>query len=132
MKRCVCCLLLPLIFMGFFGCSEENNAVILDNSDKSSFVDFYTEGDTVYIECILNIYSEADTEVTISAIDSENVESGLLKSPTLTGKTKSGEETFSLKSGENEVTVLFCGDYAGIYQIASREIPRFINITENK
>ena len=113
-----------------FGSFDKNNAtVILDNSDKSYFVDFYTEGDKVYIECVLNIYANKDTEVSISATDTDNVKIGLLDSPTLTGIDKSDNNTkFDLKAGENEVAVLFEGDYAGIYQIYEREIPRFIEV----
>lgn len=113
-----------------FGSLSKNDAtVILDNSDKSYFVDFYTEGDKVYIECVLNIYANKDTEVSISATDTDNVKIGLLDSPTLTGIDKSdNNKKFDLKAGENEVTVLFEGDYAGIFQIYEREIPRFIEV----
>jgi hypothetical protein len=113
-----------------FGSLGKNDAtVILDNSDKSYFVDFYTEGDKVYIECVLNIYANKDTEVSISATDTDNVKIGLLDSPTLTGIDKSdNNKNFDLKAGENEVTVLFEGDYAGIFQIYEREIPRFIEV----
>lgn len=113
-----------------FGSLSKNDAtVILDNSDKSYFVDFYTEGDKVYIECVLNIYANKDTEVSISATDTDNVKIGLLDSPTLTGIDKSdNNKNFDLKAGENEVTVLFEGDYAGIFQIYEREIPRFIEV----
>lgn len=102
---------------------------ILDNSDKSKFVDFYTEGDYVYIQCELNVYAEKDCTVSISAIDNEDVKSGLLKSSRLVGiDTQSGEEEFVLKQGENTVNILFRGDYAGVYQIENLDIPRFIDI----
>ena len=108
---------------------KDTATVILDNSDKSSFVDFYTEGNEVYIECKLNIYANKDTTVSITATDTDNVKIGLLESPVLEGINKAdGKKKFDLKAGENEVTVLFNGDYAGIYQIYSREIPRFIEI----
>lgn len=102
----------------------------VDSSDKSYFVDFYTTGDKVAIECVLNIYSSADNaKVKISAVDSEDVEIGLLENETLTGETTDGEEIFTLNNGENELTVIFKGEYAGIYQITSRTIPRFITVT---
>lgn len=111
---------------------KDTATVILDNSDKSYFVDFYTEGDKVYIECVLNVYANDDTTVSITATDTDNVKIGLLDSPVLEGINKdNGKNKFDLKAGENEVTVLFCGDYAGIYQIYAREIPRFIEVTEN-
>lgn len=122
-------IIVAVIAICFSAFNKNDTVVILDNSNKSSFVDFYTEDDKVYIECILNIYANEKTEVTITAMDTDNVKIGLLESPVLTGIDKTdGDRTFSLKGGENEVTVLFEGDYAGIYQISAREIPRFIEI----
>ncbi len=120
---------IALIVTCIFVFRKNSTTVILDNSDKSYFVDFYTEGDKVYLECVLNIYANEDTEVLISATDTDNVKMGLLKSPDLTGVDKTDNDTtFNLKAGENEVTVLFEGDYAGIYQIFAREIPRFVEV----
>lgn len=122
-------IIIALIVTGIFVFRKDNATVILDNSDKSYFVDFYTEGDKVYFECVLNVYANKDTEVSISATDTDNVKIGLLDSSELTGIDKADNDTtFNLKAGENEVTVLFEGDYAGIYQIYSREIPRFIEV----
>ena len=132
MKKITAVLLCLGIVFALSSCSIEKTP-ILDNSSNSYFVDFYTDDNYVYIECMLNIYNPNNTEaeVTISAIDNEDVEIGLLKSPNLTAIEKDSEkETFRLKSGENTVTVLFRGEYAGIYQIAAREIPRFIYINE--
>lgn len=122
-------IIIAIIVIAFSVFNKNDVVVILDNSDKSSFVDFYTEGDKVYIECILNIYANEETEVAITATDTDNVKMGLLESPELVGIDKSDKDrTFSLKGGENEVAVLFEGDYAGIYQISAREIPRFIEV----
>lgn len=122
-------IIIAIIAIAFSFFNKNDAVVILDNSDKSSFVDFYTEDDKVYIECILNIYANEETEVTITATDTDNVKMGLLESPELVGIDKSDKDrTFNLKGGENEVAVLFEGDYAGIYQIAAREIPRFIEV----
>lgn len=122
-------IIIAIIAIAFSFFNKNDAVVILDNSDKSSFVDFYTEGDKVYIECVLNIYANEKTTVTITATDTDNVKMGLLQSPVLSGIDKTdGDRTFELKGGENEVAVLFEGDYAGIYQIAAREIPRFIEI----
>lgn len=122
-------IIIALIVTGIFVFRKDNATVILDNSDKSYFVDFYTEGDKVYFECVLNVYANKDTEVSISATDTDNVKIGLLDSSELTGIDKADNDTtFNLKAGENEVTVLFEGDYAGVYQIYSREIPRFIEV----
>ena len=133
MKKAIPFLICFVLVFTLSSCSVEKTP-ILDNSDKSYFVDFYTDEDYVYIECVLNIYNpnNTPTEVSVYAIDNEDVDIGLLKNPNLTAVDKdSGKETFSLKSGENTVTVLFRGDYAGIYQITERAIPRFIYITQN-
>ena len=133
MKKFILLILCALLLFSLSSCSVEK-APILDNSDKSYFVDFYTDDDYVYIGCVLNIYNPNNTEaeVKISAIDNEDVEIGLLKNENLTAIDKENQkDIFRLKSGENTVTVLFKGDYAGIYQITSRSIPRFITISEN-
>lgn len=133
MKKIFSVFICIFLVFALSSCSVEQTP-ILDNSDKSYFVDFYTDDDCVYIECVLNVYNPNNTEseVKISAIDNEDVEIGLLKSAKLTAIDKdSQKDVFRLKSGENEITVLFKGDYAGIYQITERAIPRFIIITEN-
>ncbi len=132
MKKSISFLICFVLVFTFSSCSVEKTP-ILDNSDNSYFVDFYTDEDYVYIECVLNIYNpnNTPTEVSVYAVDNEDVDIGLLENPSLTAVDKnSGKETFSLKSGENTVTVLFRGDYAGIYQITERAIPRFIYITQ--
>lgn len=133
MKKYISLIICAVLLFSLSSCSVEKTP-ILDNSDNSYFVDFYTDDDYVYIECVLNIYNPNNTEseVKISAIDNEDVEIGLLKSKNLVAIDKESEkDVFRLKSGENTITVLFRGEYAGIYQITSREIPRFIYITEN-
>ncbi|CDA89742.1 unknown [Ruminococcus sp. CAG:563] len=133
MKKYISLIICAVLLFSLSSCSVEKTP-ILDNSDNSYFVDFYTDDDYVYIECVLNIYNPNNTEseVKISAIDNEDVEIGLLKSKNLVAIDKESEkDVFRLKSGENTITVLFRGEYAGIYQITSREIPRFIYISEN-
>lgn len=133
MKKYISLIICAVLLFSLSSCSVEKTP-ILDNSDNSYFVDFYTDDDYVYIECVLNIYNPNNTEseVKISAIDNEDVEIGLLNSKNLVAIDKESEkDVFRLKSGENTITVLFRGEYAGIYQITSREIPRFIYISEN-
>ncbi len=133
MKKIISLISCTVLLFSLSSCSVEKTP-ILDNSDQSYFVDFYTDDDYVYIECVLNIYNPNNTEseVKISAIDNEDVEIGLLKTSNLIAVDKeTSKETFRLKSGENKKTVLFKGEYAGIYQITSRELPRFIYISEN-
>ncbi len=133
MKKIISLISCTVLLFSLSSCSVEKTP-ILDNSDQSYFVDFYTDDEYVYIECVLNIYNPNNTEseVKISAIDNEDVEIGLLKDADLTAIEKdSGKDIFRLKSGENKITVLFKGEYAGIYQITSRELPRFIYISEN-
>lgn len=133
MKKLISILIFTISLFSLCSCSVEKTP-ILDNSDKSYFVDFYTDDDYVYIECVLNIYNPNNTEseVKITAVDNEDVDIGLLKSASLTAVDKESQsDVFRIKSGENTITVLFKGEYAGIYQITSREIPRFITIREN-
>ncbi len=133
MKKYISLIICAVLLFSLSSCSVEKTP-ILDNSGNSYFVDFYTDDDYVYIECVLNIYNPNNTEseIKISAIDNEDVEIGLLKSKNLVAIDKESEkDVFRLKSGENTITVLFRGEYAGIYQITSREIPRFIYISEN-
>lgn len=133
MKKVISFSICIFLIFALSSCTVEKTP-ILDNSDQSYFVDFYTDDDYVYIECVLNIYNPNNTEseVKISAIDNEDVEIGLLKDADLTAIEKdSGKDIFRLKSGENKIAVLFKGEYAGIYQITSRELPRFIYINEN-
>ena len=133
MKKIISLISCTVLLFSLSSCSVEKTP-ILDNSDQSYFVDFYTDDDYVYIECVLNIYNPNNTEseVKISAIDNEDVEIGLLKTSNLIAVDKeTSKETFRLKSGEHKITVLFKGEYAGIYQITSRELPRFIYISEN-
>lgn len=133
MKKYISLIICAVLLFSLSSCSVEKTP-ILDNSGNSYFVDFYTDDDYVYIECVLNIYNpnSTESEVKISAIDNEDVEIGLLKSKNLVAIDKESEkDVLRLKSGENTITVLFRGEYAGIYQITSREIPRFIYISEN-
>lgn len=119
-----------LLIVIMSACSAETPDAVLDNSDKTKFVDFYTEGEYIYIECELNILSDGDTTVEISAIDDDDVKTGLLKDRKLTGYADANctRPKFNLKNGENTVSVYFRGDYAGIPEIAAREVPRFIKI----
>lgn len=129
MKKALKIFIVVFMLLVLTSCSAAQASVILDNSSKSRFIDFYTEDSFVYIECELNIYSDIDTTAVITAVDEDDVKIGLLKSKELTGYTKELESTeFKLKSGENTVKVLFRGEYAGIPEISAREIPRFIKI----
>ncbi len=56
MKKLISILIFTLSLFSLCSCSVEKTP-ILDNSEKSYFVDFYTDDDYVYIECVLNIYN---------------------------------------------------------------------------
>lgn len=131
MKKILSAAIILLSLFLLSSCSGPS-AVILDNSENSRFIDFYTEENYVYIECELNIYAEKDTKVRITAKDDDDVKTGLLSSPVLVGINKdNNSESFSLKAGENKVSVLFKGEYNGVFQISQREIPRFIIIEKD-
>lgn len=129
MKKMLTLLMSAVIIILFTSCSANSATVAVDNSSRSKFIDFYTEDEYVFIECELNVYSDNDTKVKLSAVDEDDVKTGLIKNPKLTGINKEdNSDEFVLKKGENTVTVLFRGDYAGIPEITEREIPRFIYI----
>lgn len=131
MKKAIRMLFTVLLLFSLAACTQSKEVFTVDNSDKSYFVDFYTNEDEVILECVLNIYSSVDgAKVKIYAVDRDNVETGLLTDEILTGKSADGEEIFTLNKGENTVTVNFTGEYGGIYQINSRTLPRFIYITK--
>ena len=99
MKKYISLIICAVLLFSLSSCSVEKTP-ILDNSGNSYFVDFYTDDDYVYIECVLNIYNPNNTEseIKISAIDNEDVEIGLLKSKNLVAIDKESEKDVFKKS----------------------------------
>ena len=61
MKKIISLISCTVLLFSLSSCSVEKTPM-LDNSDQSYFVDFYTDDDYVYIECVLNIYNPNNTE----------------------------------------------------------------------
>lgn len=100
--------------------------------DDSYLRDFRVEDDTVYISCELslqNITSKV-VSVRINAVSEEDVKTGLLSDPRLTGMSQdTGDTVFTVPPGESiTVFVDFCGEYGGTYRKADRLIPNEIEI----
>ena len=121
---CMLCMMLSL-----FSCQVKD---IKLNEEKSYFSDFKIENDKVYIYCTLFIENKSDTEKVISlkASFEKDVENGLLKEPLVSGYSLD-ESTleFQLQKGENQLDVVFVGEYAGADKKQDRLLPD-IEITE--
>ena len=121
---CIVCMMLSL-----FSCQVKD---IKLNEEKSYFSDFKIENDKVYIYCTLFIENKSDTEKVISlkASFEKDVEIGLLKEALVSGYSlDESTQEFQLKKGENQVDVVFVGEYAGVDKKNDRLLPN-IEITE--
>ena len=102
------------------------------NEEKSYFSDFKIENDKVYIYCTLFIENKSDTEKVISlkASFEKDVENGLLKEALVSGYSlDESTQEFQLQKGENQLDVVFVGEYAGADKKQDRLLPD-IEITE--
>ena len=102
--------------------------------EKSFFSDFKIENNKVYIYCTLFIENKSDTEKVISlkASFEKDVETGLLKEALVSGYSlDESTQEFQLKKGENQLDVVFVGEYAGVDKKHDRLLPD-IEIAEIK
>ena len=123
---CIVCMMLSL-----FSCQVKD---IKLNEEKSYFTDFKIENNKVYIYCTLFIENKSDTEKVISlkASFEKDVEIGLLKEALVSGYSlDESTQEFQLKKGENQLDVVFVGEYAGVDKKNDRLLPD-IEITEIK
>ena len=129
MKKILAILCILCMMLSLFSCQTED--VKLDK-EKSCFSDFKIENDKVYIYCTLYIDNKSDTEKVISLTASfeEDVENGLLKESLVSGYSlDESTQEFQLEKGENQLDVVFIGEYAGVDQKHDRLLPE-IEITE--
>ncbi len=93
------------------------------NHDESFFMNFWVEDEKAYIECYLTIESKMDYDVSIEGhfpLD----EGKLLKDRSIYAYDKeTGNDKFKLVRGTNKFTVVFIGEYGGIFQKADRLLP---------
>ena len=131
MKKILAILCMLCMMLSLFSCQTED--IKLDK-EKSCFSDFKIENDKVYIYCTLYIDNKSDTEKVISLTASfeEDVENGLLKEALASGYSlDESTQEFQLEKGENQLDVVFVGEYAGVDKKNDRLLPD-IEITEIK
>ena len=115
---CIACMALSL-----FSC--RSLCIKLDEAD-SFFSDFKVEDDKVYIYCTLFIENQSDIEknVALKASLDNDAKNGLLKEAVIDGYSVDGStKTFKLQKGENQIDVVFIGDYAGTEERIDRLLP---------
>ena len=131
MKKTLSILFVLCMVLSLFSCQAK---VIELNEEKSFFSDFKIENNKVYIYCTLFIENKSDTEKVISlkASFEKDVETGLLKEALVSGYSlDESTQEFQLKKGENQLDVVFVGEYAGVDKKNDRLLPD-IEITEIK
>lgn len=109
-------------------CSCWKNEISIDN-DESFYSDFKIEDDKVYIYCNVLVKNPGNDneKISLSGVFENDKKSGLLKKELLNGYSDDCETTeFNLKRGDNQIEVVFIGDYAGTNQKYDRLLPRII------
>ena len=131
MKKTLSILFVLCMVLSLFSCQAKEIEL---NEEKSFFSDFKIENNKVYIYCTLFIENKSDTEKVISlkASFEKDVEIGLLKEALVSGYSlDESTQEFQLKKGENQLDVVFVGEYAGVDKKNDRLLPD-IEITEIK
>ena len=131
MKKTLSILFVLCMMLSLFSCQVKEIEL---NEEKSFFSDFKIENNKVYIYCTLFIENKSDTEKVISlkASFEKDVEIGLLKEALVSGYSlDESTQEFQLKKGENQLDVVFVGEYAGVDKKNDRLLPD-IEITEIK
>ena len=131
MKKTLSVLFVLCMVLSLFSCQAKEIEL---NEEKSFFSDFKIENNKVYIYCTLFIENKSDTEKVISlkASFEKDVEIGLLKEALVSGYSlDESTQEFQLKKGENQLDVVFVGEYAGVDKKNDRLLPD-IEITEIK
>ena len=131
MKKILAFLCILCMMLSMFSCQAKD--VKLDE-EKSFFSDFKIENNKVYIYCTLFIENKSDTEkvISLNASFEKDVEIGLLKEALVSGYSlDESTQEFQLKKGENQLEVVFVGEYAGVDKKNDRLLPD-IEITEIK
>ena len=113
-------------------CTKSNPMmqVIKLTEESSYFNDFTVKNNKVYMNCALVIENISTKGVTvrIKASSPQDVSGGLLKSAGLHGFSKDlATDTFTLSTGENQITVIFIGEYGGTNIKQNRLLPENIS-----
>ena len=123
MKKFVVFICIACMALSLFSC--QSSYIKLDKED-SFFSDFKVEDDKVYIYCTLFIENQSDIEknVVLKASLDNDAKNGLLKEAVIDGySVDRSTKTFKLKAGENQIDVVFNGDYAGNEEKIDRLLP---------
>lgn len=123
MKKFVVFICIACMALSLFSC--QSSYIKLDKED-SFFSDFKVEDDKVYIYCTLFIENQSDIEknVVLKASLDNDAKNGLLKEAVIDGySVDRSTKTFKLKAGENQIDVVFIGDYAGNEEKIDRLLP---------
>ena len=123
MKRIVVFMCIVCMSVLLFSC--QSSGLQLDRED-SFFSDFKVEGEKVYIYCTLFIENQSGSEknVAFKASLDNDVKNGLLREAVIDGYAVDGSTTiFKLQNGENQIDVVFIGDYAGTEEKRDRLLP---------
>ena len=123
MKRLLSVLFVLCVVLSLFSCQAKEIEL---NEEKSYFSDFKIENDKVYIYCTLFIENKSDAEkvISLNASFEKDVENGLLKEALISGcSLDESTQKFQLQKGENQLDVVFIGEYAGADKKHDRLLP---------
>ena len=124
-KHSLCLILLILLFL--CGCSFKERDDIIVCGDESSLINFTEQDGVVHIMCRITLENTTDMDcvVRISGYSEEDVSTGLLRYPHLTGyNTEEESDLFLLEANERcEFLIDFQGEYAGNFLKSDRLIP---------
>ena len=123
MKKILAFLFIVCMMLSLFSCQSKQ---IKLNEEKSYFSDYKIENDKVYIYYTLFIENKSDAEkdISLKASFEKDVENGLLKKALVSGYSLDEiTQEFQLQKGENQVDVIFIGEYAGADKKHDRLLP---------
>ena len=129
MKKAIIFVYILCMMLCLFSC--KSNDVKL-NEEKSYFSNFKIENDKVYIYCTLYVENKSVSQkvVEIMALFENDAQNGLLKEDAAVGYSiDKGENKINLYNGENQIDIVFIGEYAGTPQKSDRLLPEIV-ITE--
>lgn len=132
MKKRIICSLMFLLCLLLCCCQSEQAANLKLVEDKSFFNNFVIKEETVTFYCTVSIQN--DTEelkmVELYGDFTEDYESGLIQNARLKAyDPQSGDSTFLLSPGENQLRIAFSGRYGGeTSQKQNRLLPEIIII----
>lgn len=115
MKKRIYCSLMTLLCL-FLCCCQAQETTELRIKEESYFNDFMIEDDTVTFYCTLSIQNETDETKTVKLHGdfTGDYESGLILEAKLHAfDPQSGDTTFLLLPGENQLSIAFSGRYGG-------------------